>query len=462
MSQINIDFKFDPRIWQKKAFALQKRFTVLAVHRRAGKTTLAVSELIVKALQETGNYVYIAPEKNQARMIVWDMLKNMLQDFTTTSVQLVDIHESEPYVKFWNGSKIYLFGADKPDRIRGFKISGIIVDEVAQMPREIWGDVVRPALMDTKGWALFIGTPKGFDLFSELYEKGNTDPNWASASFTCYETDALDAEEIESYKNDVSDDTFRREMLCDFSASGSDQLISMLDVKNAARQIYTPNLTENEPLILGVDVARFGGDRSVLIFRRGYFVEEPIVLKDCDTVALAGIVASHCKERQPDAVFVDGTGLGIGVVDTLNSWGFKCMDINFGQRSSDGQYFNKRTEMWCKMAIWIRKGGVIPNNPQLVEEIATPTYEVNENHVKILESKKKIKERTGKSPDLADALALTFSFDIAPKNPYTEILGGASRVTSSANPFERFERNIRNSLQERMKRVRSYFYGRRY
>ena len=240
-------------------------------------------------------------------------------------------------------------------------------------------------------------------------------------------------------------------------------LLSTLDLfvgvsNDAANFLNSAVGTRIAPMAVIIAVASCG----VLIFRRGYFVEEPIVLKDCDTVALAGIVASHCKERQPDAVFVDGTGLGIGVVDTLNSWGFKCMDINFGQRSSDGQYFNKRTEMWCKMAIWIRKGGVIPNNPQLVEEIATPTYEVNENHVKILESKKKIKERTGKSPDLADALALTFSFDIAPKNPYTEILGGASRVTSSANPFERFERNIRNSLQERMKRVRSYFYGRRY
>lgn len=459
--QFVYNLPFVERPWQLKAIQLQKRFTVLAVHRRAGKSTLSIAIMLKKALTVKGNYVYIAPEKAQARGIVWDVIKDMLKDLIAVGKGFADVHESDPYIKLWNGSKVMLFGADKPDRIRGFKIAGVVVDEVAQMPPEIWGDVVRPALMDSKGWALFIGTPKGVNLFSELYDKGTKEPDWASAKFTCYETQALDAEEIASYKRDVPDDTFRREMLCDFSASGTDQLISLFDVQQATKRAIDPRMYEGEPLILGVDVARFGGDRSVLVFRRGYYVEEPIIIKDCDTVALAGIVASRCRERNPDAVFIDGTGLGIGVVDTLNSWGFRCFDINFGQRSSDGQYFNKRTEMWCKLGIWIKKGGVLPDNTQLIQEIATPTYEVNENHIKTLESKKKIKERTGKSPDLADALALTFAQDVAPKNPYAGYtFSGVPHIKESLSPIERFERSRSRSSQDLFRRLRSTGYGR--
>ena len=417
---LEITFDFSLREWQKKALALQKRYTVLAVHRRAGKTTIAVAELILKALSSKGLYAYLAPELKQARLIAWDLLKSMCHQFDGIMIEddkgvrkpLVEIHETEPYIAFGTGGKIMLFGADKPDRLRGTKLAGAIIDEVAQMPREIWSEIIRPALMDSKGWALFIGTPKGLNLFSELYDYANKFDDWASAKFTCYETGAIDADEIASYKREVSDEEFKREMLCDFTASASNQLINLFTVQQASHKSINPNFLGKAPLVMGVDVARFGDDRSVICLRRGILAEEPIVLKDMDLVTLAQTVKHICDERQPRAVFVEGTGVGGGVVDILNQMGVFCFDINFGSKSSDRLYVNKRTEMWCKMARWLDHGGILPDHNELVQELALPTYEVNDNMQKVLESKTKIRDRAGKSPDLADALALTFAEDI--------------------------------------------------
>lgn len=458
MSSVKINFPFEARPWQQKVFAMQTRYTVLAVHRRAGKTTLAVAELILKAIQTVGLYAYIAPELKQARLIAWDVLKDMVKSFQNVhngrgSVNLVETHETEPYIQFWNGSKIMLFGADKPDRARGVKLAGAVIDEVAQMPREMWSEIVRPALMDSKGWALFIGTPKGINLFSELYDYGKKFDDWTSAKFTCYETGAIDPDEIEAYKREVSEEEFRREMLCDFTASASNQLISLFDVQQAAHKSIDEKFLGYPPLMLGVDVARYGADSSVLTFRRGILVEPQIVVKDVSLTELAGIVKSHADRRQPKAVVVDGTGVGGGVVDILSAWGLPVYDINFGARSTDGHYYNKRTEMWFKLRNWIKQGGILPDDPVLLEELATPTYDVNENNLKILESKQKIKDRTGKSPDKGDSVALTFAVEITPDtyvdpvDPYAP--APLPRVIEASSPLERFERECTRRYNQR-------------
>ena len=403
----------------------------------------------MKATESVGLYAYIAPELKQARLIAWNALKESVRQFQNITVgtavkDFVDIHETEPYVQFWNGSKIMLFGADKPDRLRGAKLAGAVIDEVAQMPRELWYEIVNPALMDSNGWALFIGTPKGINLFSELYEKGLDEKYkfWASAKFTCYETDALSPEVIEQYKLDTPEETFKREMLCDFTASAENQLISLFDAQAASKKTINPDFLGRAPLVMGVDVARYGADRSVIIFRKGLLAEQPITVQDTDLTTLAEIVRRFYVQRKPQAVFVDGTGVGGGVVDILNnSLGVPAFDINFGAKSSERQYYNKRTEMWCRMASWLRKGGIIPDDPMLVEELATPTFDVNEQNQKVLESKQKIRDRTGRSPDLADALCLTFAENVELEEGKEEgQLRHEPQVVEDYNPFEVFRR----------------------
>lgn len=467
-TDIQVKYKFEARDWQKKCLNSLKRFTVLAVHRRAGKTTISINVLILTAIKHPDRlYAYIAPELKQAKLIAWKALKDACQQFQNVqqgkkTVNLCEFRESELTIRFWNGSEIRLFGADNPDSLRGSKLAGVVVDEVAQMPKELWQEIVYPALMDSKGFALFIGTPKGINLFSELFDKGQ-DPvfkdSWVSLKFTCYETDALDPEDIELYKKSVPDEVFKREMLCDFSASGANQLISLFDAQQATKRDLDPTYVSRMPLIMGVDVARFGDDSSTIMFRQGLICYEPITCKGLDLVLLSEVILRHVAERQPRAIFIDGTGVGGGLVDILNNKihfvSSRCLifDINFGRKSAFAQYNNMRTQMWDTMKKWLQQGGAIPNDDELVSDLAMPTYDVNDKGQMILESKKQIRDRLGRSPDKGDALALTFAEEIDQtdyiddpiKMAFRERQNSIAQYANNANPFDRFERERSNS-----------------
>lgn len=137
-------------------------------------------------------------------------------------------------------------------------------------------------------------------------------------------------------------------------------------------------------------------------------------------MTLAGHVSQAYTEYRADAVFVDGTGVGGGVVDRLRQLRVPCIDINFGAKSdTDGfagdqpgtKYANKRAEMWGGLRDWL-KGGAIPDNPQLVEELSSPQYAFNVRNEIQLEKKEDMKKRGRSSPDIADALALTFAYPV--------------------------------------------------
>lgn len=429
---LNLNFK--PRDWQQDCIDKQTRFTVLACHRRSGKSNLAAFELCSAAFSEPGNYAYVSPQKNQSKTNVWDVFKNILKEFIGQKadlegkVEIVWFKESDITIRFYNGSIIYFLGGEDPDKIRGVKLHGVVVDEVAQTPKELWTEILRPALMDTKGWALFIGTPKGINLFSELFYRGEDpryQPDWSSRKYDCYSTGALSTEEITAYRQESDENTFRREMMCDFTASADNQLMCLDDVNAAMNRDYDDRVYSNTlPLIMGVDVARMGADKSVIFFRRGLIAEDPLTAEKMPLTDLASWIYKHYEDRRPLYVIVDGTGVGGGVVDILTSMQVPVLDINFTSKANDSTYANKRTEMWCNMATWIRTGGYLPNDVNLKQELCAPLYEVDESGRKILEPKKKMRDRLGWSPDLADALALTFAqkFDTPMRLDYVEEL----------------------------------------
>ena len=137
-------------------------------------------ELIDKAMKtdkELAMFVYVAPFLRQAKAIAWARLKQKIEPLRRTSV--VDINEGELSVRFkHNGAIIRLFGGDNPDAMRGLRLDGIVMDEVAQLKNELWTDIVQPALSDRLGWSIFIGTPSGINLFSELYYKAIEEDGW--------------------------------------------------------------------------------------------------------------------------------------------------------------------------------------------------------------------------------------------------------------------------------------------
>ena len=424
------------RKWQKECATLRARFVVLALHRRAGKTELALKKLLdaaVKCRDELPLYFYVAPFLKQAKIIAWARLKQMCAPLVPHG--LIEINESELFVRFTtNGATIRIFGADNPDAMRGVRLDGAVLDEVAQMKPEVWDEIIQPALSDRKGWAWFIGTPKGINLFSSLYFGASTREEWASARYTVYDTDALDPVEVQRLKDSMADASFAREYLCDFSAAGDDQLIGLTDVEQAARREYKATDIEHAPRILGVDPARFGNDRSVIFPRQGLVAFEPMVFRGIDNMDLAGRVATKIESWNPDAVFIDA-GMGQGVIDRLRQLGHDVMEINFGGKAIDPRYSNKRTEMWFNMAESITSGLAIPNLNALKLELATPTYKFDAANRIILESKDDIKKRLpdAGSPDLADALALTFAAPVSPKPKFK--IPGAERARGEYDPY---------------------------
>lgn len=193
-----------------------KRWSVLVCHRRAGKTVACVMELLTRALASKKNrpqYAYIAPLFVQAKQITWDYLKEY-------GAQVIERkNESELYVELINGAKIFVLGADNPDRLRGLYLDGVVFDEFADMKERIFSEVVRPALADRKGWAVFIGTPKGENAFYDIYQQSKTDPDWFSMMLKASDSGILPADEIHDMKKTMSAEQAEQELECSFSAA---------------------------------------------------------------------------------------------------------------------------------------------------------------------------------------------------------------------------------------------------
>lgn len=425
-----IDLGYQPRAWQKQVHSKRQRFTVCALHRRAGKTELAVMELVDKAMKfplELGLFAYVAPYLKQAKAIAWLRLKHYCN-----KIPGVEVNESELWIRFpHNEAMIRIFGGDNADALRGLRLDGCVIDEVAQIKPELWEEVVQPALSDRKGWALFIGTPHGLNLFSKLYFEGQSKAGWLSVRYTVYDTHAIDSGEVERLRSDMSENAFAREYLCDFSASGDDQLMSLSEVEDASRRALRDDQYSFAPVVLGVDVARFGDDSSVIQRRQGLASFEPQVFQGVDNMTLAGHVAAAITRHNPDAVFIDA-GHGQGVIDRLRQLGHHVIEVHFGGSPTHARYKNKRAEMWYELADWIRAGGAIPSNMRLKQDLATPTFSYDAANRIILEAKDDIKARGMPSPDLGDALALTFTYPVQ-KKQFSHAQGNA--LLSDYDPF---------------------------
>lgn len=420
MKRKQVKIPYTPRpIWKEKIHpALEKhRFSVLVCHRRFGKTVGVINHTTKKACTNklrAPRYAYVAPYRYQAKQIAWSYLK-----YYTSVIPGIKYNESELFVEFPSmhanseGARIYVIGADNPDALRGAYWDGVVLDEYAQIKPELYGEVIRPALADREGWAIFIGTPKGQNQFYEVYQKAILDDRWFVCLYRADESGVLPAEEMEDMRKDMSEIEWRQEMLCDFTASATNVLINIDLASASAAKHYTERDVAGSVRVLGVDVARFGDDRSSIFRRQGLVAYQPKALRGLNNMELAAQVAGEIRDFKPDAVFIDA-GRGEGVIDRLRELGYtNIIEVNSSGRPDDDRYLNKRAEMWDKLKKWMEAGGGIPNLPELKTELVTPEYKFSRNGKLQLEAKEDIKEKLGKSPDLADSLALTFAYDVA-------------------------------------------------
>ena len=205
--------------WQKQVWADDTRFKIVAAGRRTGKSRLAAWMLIVNALQaDKGQVFYVAPTQGQARDIMWQTLLDLANPV------VVSAHINNLQIKLVNGATISLKGADRPETMRGVSLKFLVMDEYADMKPEVFEQILRPALADQKGGALFIGTPMGRNHFYELYKYAELgdDESYKAFHFTSYDNELLDSEEIDLAKKSMSSYAFRQEFMASFEARGSE------------------------------------------------------------------------------------------------------------------------------------------------------------------------------------------------------------------------------------------------
>lgn len=161
-------------------------------------------------------FAYIAPTYGQAKRVVWDQLKHY-----TSKIPGIEANEADLRVDIpGNKSRIMLLSAENPASLKGIYLDGVVLDEYAEMNPAAWSEVIRPTLSDRKGWANFIGTPKGQNNFHKLYEyaMGGTDPEWFGALYRASETGILDPSELDSARRTMSEEEYEQEYECSFNA----------------------------------------------------------------------------------------------------------------------------------------------------------------------------------------------------------------------------------------------------
>lgn len=211
-----LKMEYEPRFHQRQVHASLKRFNSLVCHRRFGKTVLAVNQLVSSGLRcksTRPQYAYIAPLRNQAKAVAWNFLLDYSEPFRKEQPNIAELR-----VDLLNGARIQLFGADNPDAMRGMYFDGVVPDEYGDMDPTIWPRVLRPALSDRKGWAMFIGTPKGQNGFYDLHTAAQSDPEWYAATFKASETGIIDAGELAALRKDMSAEEYAQELECSFQS----------------------------------------------------------------------------------------------------------------------------------------------------------------------------------------------------------------------------------------------------
>ena len=210
---------FECRKQFRPFFESPKRWALIVAHRRCGKTVACIQRVILKALEEgkpDGRYGYIAPFREQAKVVAWEYLKRFSQPVVAS---IDDFRESDLQVKLITGQTIRLFGADNPNALRGTYFDGVVLDEYADMKPSLWGEVIRPTLSDRGGWATFIGTPRGRNAFYDQYVQAGSDPDWFRLVLKASETGLLAESELADARLTMTENQYEQEYECSFDAA---------------------------------------------------------------------------------------------------------------------------------------------------------------------------------------------------------------------------------------------------
>lgn len=287
----------------------------------------------------------------------------------------------------------------------------LVFDEASAIPDIIW-EVSEGALTDAETeiiWCAFGNPTRNTGRFRECF--GRFRHRWNRRQIDSRTARMTNKKQLQQWVDDygIDSDFVKVRVLGQFPSAGTDQFVPSDLVREAMGRTIDNELVQAMPVVIGVDVARFGDDRSVIAVRQGQMVYPLEKRRGIDTMTLADLAAARYFSWKAELAFVDGVGVGAGVVDRMRQLGCNVVDCQAANKAIDAaHYVNKRMEMWADMRTWLESGGSLPEDTELLDDLTAPTYHFTPDSKMALEKKEDMKKRCLASPDCADAVALTF------------------------------------------------------
>jgi hypothetical protein len=336
----------------------------------------------------------------------------------------------------------------RPEVFAGLHNAGrriiVIMDEASVIPPIIW-QTIEPVMTDINTeiiWCAFGNPLHNSGPFRECF--GRFSHRWQRWHIDARDVGIADKEQIKEWAQDHEENSyfFMTRVRGQFPSASALQFIPTDLVEEAMTRPV--EIGPREPCVLGCDGARFGDDQSVLYPRRGLDARSilPMTFQGISTDRLVDKILDFCSQQRVEVIFVDGTGVGGGVVDMLRRHNLPCEDIQFGgraERADQIKFANKRAEMWSNMRDALRYLAIPPSS-ELRDQLIGPEFDYNLRGEIQLEKKSDMKRRGLASPDIADALALTYARPVFPRADLDWINSGQSNVVWDYNPIEQFER----------------------
>lgn len=315
----------------------------------------------------------------------------------------------------WYASAIP-WSADNSDAFAGTHEDAgtlLLFDEASSIDDIIWE--VAQGAMTTRGamWIVFGNPTRNEGEFYECFQDGS---RWITYKIDSRTAKVANRAELDEWIREYGEDSdfVRVRVLGEFPRLSSTQFIGADIVLESTRRRTDQNAYNKFRPVVGVDVAGYGGDQSIIIIRQGNYVFPAIKFREIDTMQLSGYVVDAVRKHGSHCVVcVDGVGMGAGVVDRLRQLGLSVIDVQSAAKPVDTRtYINKRAELWGRMKDWLTLSGGIPNDKELIDQLCSLQYMLNKRLQIQLQAKHELRSTKG-SPDVADALAYTFAYEEA-------------------------------------------------
>jgi phage terminase large subunit len=416
----------EPDEWQKdflNAVATgERKISIRSGHGVGKSTTASWAMLWFLLTRYPVKVVVTAPTSAQLYDALFAELKRWVKELPKPVQDLLDVKQERIELKA-SATEAFISArtsrAEQPEALQGVHSDNVmlVADEASGVPEAVF-EAAAGSMSGHNALTILLGNPvRSSGFFFDTHNRLKDE--WWTRRVSCIDSTRVSTEYVNDMKSRYGEESnaFRIRVLGEFPRSDDDTIIPM-DLLESAKHRDT-RAYEDAPIVWGLDVARFGSDSSVLCKRQSNVVHTLERWRNLDLMQLTGAVVSQYEacdhKNRPTEILVDSIGLGAGVVDRLRELNLPARGINVSESPAmGGTYLNLRAELWHKAKAWLEKRDCkIPNNEDLIGELATVRYTFTSNGKIKIESKDDIRRRGLKSPDMADAFVLTFASDAA-------------------------------------------------